>query len=141
MDAGDTGASLIVDDGTLDLSEFAPGAETVFGGKACGLARLLAAGARVPAGFALVARTASPEAWPEALRDAFMARTATLLAAGPVAVRSSAVGEDSATRSFAGVLDSVLDVTSAEEALAAVGRCVAAGSSERARASPSSRHS
>lgn len=98
---------MIVDDGILDLGELEPGAEEVFGGKACGLARLRAAGARVPPGFALAARAGPPEAWPDALRETFVARVAALLATGPVAVRSSAVGEDSAARSFAGVLFAV----------------------------------
>ena len=42
---------------------------------------------------------------------------------GPVAVRSSMIGEDSEATSFAGQLDTVLNVTEEDELLAAVRRC------------------
>ncbi len=118
----------------LELRAVDPACTAVFGGKACGLARLVAAGARVPEGFAVEATTAPPEAWPEDARREMRHRAAALLAGGPLAVRSSAVGEDSAERSFAGIFDTVLGVTDVDTALAAAGRCIASGHSERTRA-------
>lgn len=105
-----------------------------FGGKARGLAQLLAAGAAVPEGFAVEAARLDPRAWDAPTRADFLERTEKLLALGPIVVRSSALGEDAADRSFAGLFDSVLDVTTADEALAAAGRVVASGSGERVRA-------
>jgi phosphohistidine swiveling domain-containing protein len=105
--------------------------EASFGGKAAGLGRLVRAGARVPAGFAVEARHAP---WSEDERAEVRDGASALLRAGPLAVRSSAVGEDSAERSFAGLFESVLDVRSADEALDAAGRCLASRSGERVRA-------
>jgi hypothetical protein len=94
----------------VDLSELDVGDESRFGGKACGLARLRAEGARVPECFAVEATTSDPEAWTEADRAAFRERAARLAAAGPLAVRSSAIGEDAPDRSFAGMFETVLGV-------------------------------
>ncbi len=47
---------------------------------------------------------------PTRVREALAAHAAPLLETGPVVVRSSAVGEDGAAESFAGQLDSILDV-------------------------------
>lgn len=99
----------------------------VFGGKAAGLARLVAEGARVPPGFAVEASTALPDG----ARDELRARAAELLEDGPVGVRSSAIGEDSAERSFAGMFETVLGVASPDEALDAAARCIASGASDR----------
>jgi pyruvate,water dikinase len=61
---------------------------------------------------------------PPDLRDAIEAAHARLgEARAPVAVRSSATGEDSADASFAGLQDTYLWVLGAEETLAAVRRC------------------
>jgi pyruvate,water dikinase len=70
-----------------------------FGGKAAGLARLVAGGARVPEGFAVEATRLEPGRWPQELRKAFRARAESLLGETPVGVRSSAPEEDGARRS------------------------------------------
>ena len=114
-----------------DLRDVNPSEELVFGGKACGLARLIDAGARVPPGFAITATTQAPDAWPAVLRDELARRGRELLARGPVAVRSSALVEDGAQRSFAGLFESVLWVSDEIALRAALGRCVASGGSER----------
>lgn len=113
------------------LAELAACAEPAFGGKALGLARLIAAGARVPAGFAVEATTELPGTWPASEREAILEGARNLLASGSLAVRSSAVGEDSAERSFAGLFETVLHVTNEDELLAAMSRCVASGGTER----------
>jgi pyruvate,water dikinase len=71
------------------------------GGKAAGLARLLAGGLPVPPGFVVV--DATLDALPTDLED-------RVRALGRVAVRSSALDEDGTDASFAGQYDTVLDV-------------------------------
>ena len=73
-----------------DLAEVGLDREEMFGGKAHGLARLLAAGARVPRGFAIAASTLPPDSWQPERRADLLRRGAGLLRGGPVAVRSSA---------------------------------------------------
>ncbi len=95
------------------------------GGKADGLARLIAMGLRVPPAF--VIRNAVAGTVPAGLgarRDA--------LGPGPVAVRSSASGEDGAEASFAGQYETVLDVDGAAQLRDAIDRCVASARSGRA---------
>lgn len=115
----------------VDLRDLDPSGEAVFGGKACGLARLIETGARVPTGFAIEATVSPPDEWPEADRAELRRRAERLTEGGPVAVRSSAVGEDSAERSFAGMFETVLGVAEAERVESAVGRCIHSGRSER----------
>ena len=80
-----------------------------FGGKAASLARSLRAGLPVPPGFAL--SSAHVEAvfvrQPEALNDLQVEFNGL---AGPCAVRSSAIGEDSEQASFAGQHVTILNV-------------------------------
>jgi pyruvate,water dikinase len=130
------------------LAELRRADEARFGGKSASLGELLAAGIPVPPGFALCT-SAMPPAGPRAgresiraapvpdpLRDEIARRYAELAdAAGespPVAVRSSAIGEDSAQATFAGQLDSYLWVRGAADVCDAVRDCWASLYSPRA---------
>lgn len=101
-----------------------------FGGKALGLAELTRLGLPVPPGFVIA------DASGTSLGDAVAERFSRMRAAGqtPVAVRSSAAGEDGAEHSFAGQYDTVLGVGSVDELTAAVEKCVRSAGSERAAA-------
>ena len=96
------------------------------GGKAYGLARLLAMGLPVPPAFVL--RNASGESFPEGLDQSYRD-----LGKEEVAVRSSALGEDGSDASFAGQYDTVLNVRGPQQLREAIQRCVASVSNERAR--------
>lgn len=101
-----------------------------FGGKALGLAELIRLGVPVPPGFVIAHATGAE------LSDAVVERFSRMQAAGqtPVAVRSSAAGEDGAEHSFAGQYDTVLGVSSVDELAAAVEKCVRSVGSDRATA-------
>jgi Pyruvate phosphate dikinase, AMP/ATP-binding domain/Cyclic nucleotide-binding domain len=95
------------------------GAEELYGAKAVGLGDAIRAGLPVPPGLALP----GPEV--DSIASGEIAATTALLEAvralpTPLAVRSSAVGEDSAGASFAGQHITVLNVPSAEDVEAAV---------------------
>jgi pyruvate,water dikinase len=83
--------------------------KTHFGGKAASLARSLRAGLPVPPGFALGSTHVEAifEGDSEALKQL---RTEFSGLAGPCAVRSSAIGEDSDAASFAGQHVTILNV-------------------------------
>ena len=99
--------------------------ETEFGGKAEGLARLIAAGARVPRGFACSVTTAAPGEWPAAERErSWPTSPSCSRARWPFAPRRSARTPRSA-RSPASSRRCSARTT--DEALAAAGRCVASG--------------
>lgn len=106
---------------SLTLAEPVPLRDAVdearFGGKATQCARALREGLPVPDGFALAWDTHGALRGPAA-RGAL----ATMLGAlgGLVAVRSSAVGEDSATASFAGQHATVLGVSTVDGLIAAL---------------------
>jgi pyruvate,water dikinase len=98
------------------LSELRAADAELFGGKSASLGELMAAGVPVPPGFALSSAAAE-----EDLGEA-VARYGEL-GEPPVAVRSSAIGEDSAEASFAGLQDTFLWVQGAGALRDAIRRC------------------
>jgi phosphoenolpyruvate synthase/pyruvate phosphate dikinase len=98
------------------LSELRAADAGVFGGKSASLGELIAAGLPVPPGFAV--SSAATEADLGEVDAAYAA-----LGAPAVAVRSSAVGEDSAETTFAGLQDTFLWVRGAERVRQAVRDC------------------
>ena len=98
------------------LSELRAADEALFGGKSASLGELIAAGLPVPLGFAI-----SSEAGEGDLGD--VAERYDAMGSPPVAVRSSAIGEDSADASFAGLQDTYLWVRGADAVLQAVRDC------------------
>jgi pyruvate,water dikinase len=88
--------------------------EALFGGKSANLGELIAAGIPVPPGFALSSAAADLDEAAAAYEQ---------LGAPPVAVRSSAIGEDGAAASFAGLQDTYLWVEGVEAVRDAIGRC------------------
>jgi pyruvate,water dikinase len=114
-----------------DLAALDPAAQAVFGGKACGLARLHTAGACVPGGVVASATTLPPECWPAPERAEFRRAIEALLSSGRVAVRSSAPGEDSAERSFAGLFETFLGLRQLDEVEQATRACIASGGAGR----------
>ena len=95
------------------------------GGKAASLGDLLAAGIRVPEGIVVTVADGDGASGRPSLEDAVAG-----LGAGPFAVRSSGIAEDGADRSFAGMYESLLDVTSADVPRA-VEQVLASASGER----------
>ncbi|HQQ74383.1 MAG TPA: PEP/pyruvate-binding domain-containing protein [Pseudomonadales bacterium] len=87
------------------------------GGKAEGLAKLIRLGLHVPAGF--VIQHAEPGNMPSDLLAQYHA-----IGGGKVAVRSSAIGEDSVDASFAGQYETILDVEGDAALVAAIEQCL-----------------
>lgn len=112
----------------IDLAHVTPETTELVGGKAAGLAALIAAGERVPDGFCLTTEAYRSGAVPE--RSVLAAYEH--LGGGPVAVRSSATAEDLPDASFAGQQDTVLDVEGEGALLQAIRRCWDSVHSERA---------
>ena len=114
-----TSARRLADVGMADAAEV--------GGKAASLGELIAAGARVPDGVVLTAdaadMTSDERRW-------LLGAGAWGMGSGPFAVRSSGTAEDGAERSYAGIYESVLDV-SVDELPAAVERCLASARAAR----------
>ncbi|HSU12445.1 MAG TPA: PEP/pyruvate-binding domain-containing protein [Pseudonocardia sp.] len=103
-----------------------------FGGKAAALGSAIRAGLPVPNGVAL--SVDSVEAVVRADPDDVPALHSVCAGGGPRAVRSSAVGEDSAGASFAGAHCTVLGVCDPEAVVAAVRRVHASADAPQARA-------
>lgn len=95
------------------------------GGKAEGLVRLLGYGFDVPSGFVVMgARSGN---LPDNLDEHYRR-----IGAGKVAVRSSAIGEDSGDASFAGQYETVLNVEGTDALRAAIEACVRSVDNARA---------
>jgi pyruvate, water dikinase len=107
----------------------------VYGGKAARLSEASCAGLPVPPGFALhpdcVARTAQNNLLPS--ERAALEHSLAPFKDGALAVRSSAIGEDSASASFAGQHASFLNVRGLDEVLSAIASVWASGQTEAAR--------
>jgi rifampicin phosphotransferase len=101
--------------GVRRLSEVRMADAADVGGKAAGLGELIAVGARVPDGVVLTTVAAEMTANE---REPLLRAAANELGAGPYAVRSSGVSEDGAEASFAGMYETVLNVTAADLAAA-----------------------
>lgn len=97
------------------------------GGKAASLGELMGDGVKVPDGVVLVADGAT---LPSEERGALLRDAVVGLDGGPFAVRSSGVTEDGADHSFAGIYESILDVT-VEGLPDAVDRCLASAAAAR----------
>jgi pyruvate, water dikinase len=139
---------------TCALADLRSADEAGFGGKSASLGELMAAGIPVPPGFALSAdayRRALEEAGlrpdaaseaivralgerpvPGAVRDEVAAAYEALGHDPPVAVRSSAIGEDSAEATFAGQQETYLWVRGADAVCEGVRACWASLHGERA---------
>ncbi len=110
--------------------------EATVGGKAASLSRLVAQHT-VPRGFAVPALPARSSGMPDGLAAAILAGYAALggqlgVRDLPVAVRSSAIGEDGSDASFAGQHDTYLNIRGGEAVVDAVGRCVRSAASDEA---------
>ena len=116
---------------TRPLADLRSADEAGFGGKSASLGELIAGEIPVPPGFALSA-DARAEPMPGAVREAIVAAYEALGDDPPVAVRSSAIGEDSAAATFAGQHETHLWVRGADAVCEAVRDCWASLHGERA---------
>jgi pyruvate, water dikinase len=108
---------------TRPLDELRAADAPLFGGKSASLGELIASGIPVPPGFAVSADAYRRDApLPDGLRAELEQRYAEL-GSPPVAVRSSALGEDSAEASFAGQQETYLWVRGADAVCDAVRDC------------------
>ncbi|WP_020107557.1 PEP/pyruvate-binding domain-containing protein [Nocardia sp. 348MFTsu5.1] len=115
---------------SLTAIEFDQVTDDRYGGKAAGLAQLRRLGLPVPVGFVIA--DAAERVTIDDVGEWFSRMAA--VGATPVAVRSSAVGEDGDDQSFAGQYDTVLGVDSVDDFAAAVQTCAASVHSRRASA-------
>jgi pyruvate,water dikinase len=105
--------------------------ESEFGGKAVQLGAAIRAGLPVPPGMALGTEVVAAAAAGDPAATAVLSNLRESLK-GPLAVRSSCVGEDSAVASFAGQHQTRLNVRTAEQLADAVGDVWRSGRSEAA---------
>lgn len=130
---------------TRSLAELRRADEPCFGGKSTALGELLKAGIRVPPGFGLSCRAYQAAdvagrdrpSMPPDVRQQIAARYLELdrltgVREPPVAVRSSAVGEDSATATYAGQQQTILWVRGVDAVCEAVADCWASLDSDTA---------
>jgi pyruvate, water dikinase len=103
------------------LAELRRADEPRFGGKSASLGELLSAGIPVPPGFALSVDASEPSL----VRREVSRHYRGLGDDAPVAVRSSAIGEDSADATYAGQLETYLWVRGVEPVCDAVRKCQA----------------
>lgn len=125
-------------------ASWAPAATGVaaVGGKASSLFRLLALGARVPPFFVLTTeafRAHSGGAVTPAVRSQITAALQAMGSGGRFAVRSSGAAEDSSDHSFAGVFETILDVSGEDDVVAAIETCWSSHRGQRAHAYRSDR--
>jgi pyruvate,water dikinase len=99
------------------------------GGKAAGLVELFADGANVPDGLVLTSAGGGNGNGAEGRRT-LITDGAAALGDGPFAVRSSGIAEDGSARSFAGMYETVLNVSSGDVA-SAVDRIMAGANAAR----------
>ncbi|MFO0881763.1 MAG: PEP/pyruvate-binding domain-containing protein [Gemmataceae bacterium] len=111
---------------------------SLVGGKALSLAQMTAAGLPVPPGFCVTTmahlRLRDSSLGSDQGLVAEIAQQLERLGEGPLAVRSSAIGEDGQITSFAGQQDTILGVTGLEATQRAIEQCWASLTSERAAA-------
>ena len=127
-------ADVITKHQVVRLQELSAALRPLAGGKASTLAKLLQAGYPVPDGFvilpaAFVDEQLAPAAWQQVTTHLHALRKQA--ADVPVAVRSSALQEDSAQASFAGEFESVLNVTDDQALLAAIAKVYHSAQSAR----------
>jgi phosphohistidine swiveling domain-containing protein len=103
----------------ISLTAVDAGMVHLVGGKAAGLARMIKAGERVPAGFCVTTTAYRAGVIPEAE----LVQAYERLGGGAVAVRSSATAEDLPDASFAGQQDTFLGVAGAAALIDAVRKC------------------
>jgi phosphohistidine swiveling domain-containing protein len=107
----------------VSFSELDPSLESIAGGKAAALARLARRGYPVPDGFVILPAAFSGDELAPGTGEEAAARLRKMRRGKKdpsFAVRSSATAEDSARTSFAGLFESVLDLRSDAEILAAI---------------------